>query len=141
MGLKRKFVEAGNLRFCYYERLPSVSSVSDSKPTTLLFVHGFTSNKESWMRITQYLPKSWRLLVLDLPGHGESGFDPKLDCSPPALADNVHQVREREGEGGKERGRGRGREREGERERGDGAGKGIGREREREREKETDKRV
>ena len=38
------------------------------------------------------LPREWRILVLDMPGHGESSFDPTLDYSPPGMADKVHMV-------------------------------------------------
>ena len=55
---------------------PSSLNNRGDDPTTLLFLHGFTSNKESWVRVTQNLPSTWRILVLDMPGHGESSFDP-----------------------------------------------------------------
>jgi len=59
---------------------------------TLLFLHGFTSSKESWVQVTQNLPKVWRIVVLDMPGHGESSFDPRLDYSPLGMAEKVHMV-------------------------------------------------
>lgn len=86
-GLQRKFLKVKNFSFSYYER-PSTSPEDD--PTTLLFLHGFTSNKESWVRVTQNLPTSWRIVVLDMPGHGESSFDPKLDYSPYGMVEKVH---------------------------------------------------
>ena len=88
-GLKRKFLKVNNFSFSYYERPPNSLK---NKPTTLLFLHGLTSNKESWVRVTQYLPNSWRILVLDMPGHGESSFDSKLDYSPFGMAMNIHMV-------------------------------------------------
>ena len=30
--------------------------------------------------------------MLDMPGHGESSFDPKLDYSPLGMAEKVHMV-------------------------------------------------
>lgn len=88
-GLQRKFLKVKNFSFSYYER-PSTSP--EDNPTTLLFLHGFTSNKESWVRVTQNLPTSWRIVVLDMPGHGESSFDPKLDYSPYGMVEKVHMV-------------------------------------------------
>ena len=88
-GLQRKFLKVKNFSFSYYERPPSTLSENS---TTLLFLHGFTSNKESWVRVTQNLPKSWRIIVLDMPGHGESSFDPKLDYSMFGMAEKVHLV-------------------------------------------------
>ena len=87
-GLKRKFLKVNNFSFSYYERPPNSLK---NKPTTL-FLHGFTSNKESWVRVTQNLPNSWRILVLDMPGHGESSFDSKLDYSPFGMVEKIHMV-------------------------------------------------
>ena len=38
------------------------------------------------------LPREWRILVLDMPGHGESSFDPIQDYSPFGMAEKVHMV-------------------------------------------------
>ncbi|CAI8005048.1 Monoacylglycerol lipase abhd6-A [Geodia barretti] len=35
------------------------------------------------------LPRQWRILVLDMPGHGESSFDPTQDYSPFGMAEKV----------------------------------------------------
>jgi abhydrolase domain-containing protein 6 len=93
-GLQRKSLRVKNFHFSYYERQPntanSTHTTGNIHPPTLLFLHGFTSNKESWVRVTQSLPKDWRILVLDMPGHGESSFDPKSDYSPPGMAEKIH---------------------------------------------------
>ena len=44
-------------------------------PVTLLFVHGFSANKTMWMIVSKHMPREWRLVMLDMPGHGESSFD------------------------------------------------------------------
>ena len=77
------------MSFSYYERPHSPTR----HPVTLLFLHGFTSTKESWVLVTRNLPKAWRIVVLDMPGHGESSFDPNLDYSPLGMAEKVHKVR------------------------------------------------
>ena len=73
-------------------QLPSNLNNRGDDLTTLLFLHGFTSNKESWVRVTQNLPSTWRILVLDMPGHGESSFDPSSDYSTFGMAEKVHMV-------------------------------------------------
>ena len=40
----------------------------------------------------QSLPKEWRIVVLDMPGHGESGYDPDHDYSPHGMAEKIHTV-------------------------------------------------
>ena len=99
-GLQRKSMKTKNFHFSYCERTPLATSpnkdptntTTDGAPATLLLLHGFTSNKESWVRVIMGLPREWRILVLDMPGHGESSFDPTLDYSPPGMADKVHMV-------------------------------------------------
>ena len=87
-GLQRKSLTVKGLHFSYYDRPPTTATHRNT--TTLLFLHGLGSNKESWIRVTQYLPSSWRLLVLDMPGHGESSFDPSHNYSPIAIAKKIH---------------------------------------------------
>lgn len=43
------------------------------KGSIILFLHGFLENKTMWQFIVPELPKSYRKICLDLPGHGASG--------------------------------------------------------------------
>lgn len=45
-----------------------------SAPAVVL-VHGFGANKENWIRFARYLPDAWRVVAVDLPGHGDSVKD------------------------------------------------------------------
>lgn len=45
---------------------------------TIVFLHGFAANKDNWIRFVRHLLSSYRLLIFDLPGHGDSSFDPSL---------------------------------------------------------------
>jgi hypothetical protein len=104
-GLQRKSIKTKNFHFGYYERSPlprngnrdaatkpDAAGTTNSAHPTLLFLHGFTSNKESWVRVVMGLPRQWRILVLDMPGHGESSFDPTQDYSPFGMAEKVDMV-------------------------------------------------
>ena len=42
---------------------------------TMVLLHGFGADKENWLRFTRYIPKSFRVIAFDLPGHGESSLD------------------------------------------------------------------
>ncbi|NNC37323.1 MAG: alpha/beta hydrolase [Hyphomonadaceae bacterium] len=44
---------------------------------TLVLVHGFTSSLETWDALANDLKKDYRVIRLDLPGHGLTGPDPK----------------------------------------------------------------
>ncbi|MEP0547516.1 MAG: alpha/beta fold hydrolase [Rhodothermales bacterium] len=56
---------------------------------TVVLLHGFAANKDNWVRFVPHLPDSLRLVVPDMPGHGESTFDPAATYDVPALVDGV----------------------------------------------------
>jgi pimeloyl-ACP methyl ester carboxylesterase len=59
----------------------------------LLFVHGFTGDKGIYCEVVRYLPKKFDVILIDLPGHGNSKpDDEESDYRPSALVDSVHQV-------------------------------------------------
>ena len=93
-GLKRKFLYLKEFSYCYYERQPLADSGAEppANAPTILFIHGFTSNKTMWMVVTKYLPKTWRIIILDLPGHGESSFKPEADYSPDGMVEKLNDV-------------------------------------------------
>lgn len=47
------------------------NQLTDAKHT-LLFVHGYTGNKDMWNRLSHHLPDSFRLIAIDLLGHGQT---------------------------------------------------------------------
>lgn len=96
-GLSRKFLTVDGIEYSYFERAGTVTTDSSGRsrePATLLFLHGFTANKTMWMVMSKYLPKEWRIVMLDMPGHGESSFKPNDDYSALGLAKKIHSVRE-----------------------------------------------
>ena len=44
----------------------------DGEGETLVLLHGFGGDHTAWFTIVQRLPKDWRVLSYDLPGHGRS---------------------------------------------------------------------
>jgi|GEM_PF-5831122 len=61
--LEIKHIKIGRDRFEYGET---------GKGPTLLLVHGFQGDKRSWLSYIKRLNKDFRVIALDLPGHGES---------------------------------------------------------------------
>src|SRR5688500_5426682 len=49
------------------------SSVTGTGPATLVFVHGWTCDSSSWDAQVPVLAGKYRVVTLDLPGHGKSG--------------------------------------------------------------------
>jgi abhydrolase domain-containing protein 6 len=42
---------------------------------TILLIHGFAGNKDEWISFVRYLPKAYRILAVNLSGHGDSIHD------------------------------------------------------------------
>ncbi|HQI82708.1 MAG TPA: alpha/beta fold hydrolase [Deltaproteobacteria bacterium] len=42
---------------------------------TVVLVHGFGADKDNWLRFVRGIPKEYRVIAMDLPGHGESFKD------------------------------------------------------------------
>ena len=80
----------GDIRYSYFERLPTSPS---SHPITAVFMHGFSANKTMWIVMSKYLPLDWRLVMLDMPGHGESSFKSGSDYTPRGMSDKLNEVR------------------------------------------------
>ena len=65
----------------------SYSIAGDSSPA-LFFIHGLLSNHQHWSNQMESLADSYRVVAVDLPGHGD-------DCVPvdaPLLADEACQL-------------------------------------------------
>jgi len=63
----------------------------------LLLVHGITENRHSWDPLLDDLAKTYRVVRVDLPGHGES--EPATDYELDRLADDVAAVVDEVGRG------------------------------------------
>ncbi len=49
------------------------STVRGNGPKTIVFVHGWTCDESSWSEQVPVFEKNYRVITLDLPGHGKSG--------------------------------------------------------------------
>jgi len=64
-------------------------STSVGKGRTLLFLHGFGANSYTWSKVSENLSQNYRLILLDLKGHGAS---PKPDDDAYSLHDQAELV-------------------------------------------------
>ncbi|MEJ6004552.1 alpha/beta fold hydrolase [Paucibacter sp. AS339] len=55
----------------------------------VLMLHGACADHSSWLRFARALGSSWRLLLPDLPGHGESAASPEMDLGIGAQAERL----------------------------------------------------
>jgi pimeloyl-ACP methyl ester carboxylesterase len=49
---------------------------------TIVLVHGWTCDESSWSGQVPALAKQYRVVTVDLPGHGKSGSPPEGKFSP-----------------------------------------------------------
>jgi len=69
------------------------SSTAGKGEKTVILVHGWTCDETSWNAQVPELAKQYRVLTLDLPGHGQSGSPKKGTLSMDLFARAVEAVR------------------------------------------------
>ncbi|VFU17887.1 Lipase 3 [anaerobic digester metagenome] len=86
--LQEKSVQAGGLTFSYLER--------SGPGETIVLLHGFGADKDNWVRFVRHLPKEYRVIAIDLPGHGSTTQDPQatytIDYLTQGFADAVQAL-------------------------------------------------
>lgn len=82
-GLEKKSVTLDFGKIVYLE--------NDVKSdTTLVFIHGFGGNKDTWVRTIAEWDDRYHVIVLDLPGHGESVSKKTLSYTITEQAKRLH---------------------------------------------------
>jgi pimeloyl-ACP methyl ester carboxylesterase len=66
-GMEEKTITVNELSVSYLER-PGVGE-------TIVLLHGFSADKDNWVRFTRHLPEYYRVIAIDLPGHGSTTRD------------------------------------------------------------------
>src|SRR5215469_14377569 len=69
------------------------STVRGSGPKTIVFVHGWTCDESSWSEQVPVFEKSYRVITLDLPGHGKSGSPKNGPLTMELFAKAIEAVR------------------------------------------------
>jgi pimeloyl-ACP methyl ester carboxylesterase len=75
------------------------STVRGSGPKTVVFVHGWTCDESSWSQQVPFFEKSYRVITLDLPGHGKSGSPKSGSLTMELFAKSIEVVRVEAGAG------------------------------------------
>lgn len=81
-GFSEKHLEVDGLNISYYE------DEADSQPVMVL-LHGFTSNKDIWLRFAKHFVDDYRVIIIDVAGHGHTPYVASLDHSAAAQAKRV----------------------------------------------------
>jgi sigma-B regulation protein RsbQ len=69
------------------------STVRGSGPKTIVFVHGWTCDESSWREQVPFFEKNYRVITLDLPGHGKSGSPATGPLTMDLFAKSIEAVR------------------------------------------------
>lgn len=83
-GLTLKQANTGDVNMSYLER-------EGSGPAVLL-LHGFSANKETWLKFAAALPQNYHLIIPDLAGHGETPAPLNQDYNLIRQAERLHQL-------------------------------------------------
>ena len=83
-GLGVKQITAGEYQYTYAD------NGKMDKPV-LLMIHGFTADKDNWSRMAVFLKSDYRLIAIDLLGHGQSPREISADY---AISSQVQRVKE-----------------------------------------------
>ncbi len=71
-GMQRRTQRIDGLELCYLQ------GGNPNKPTVVL-IHGFGANKENWLLLGRLLTRYYQVVIPDVPGYGESEFNPHKD--------------------------------------------------------------
>lgn len=71
-GFDKKRVNIGDMHLSLYEG-------GNSEKPTLLMLHGYSADKVVWLRFARHFTDDYHVLIPDMAGHGETGFDPQWD--------------------------------------------------------------
>ncbi|UZE96314.1 alpha/beta fold hydrolase [Alkalimarinus alittae] len=84
--LTAKHIQVDSLDIAYLE---GPRRVGDQ---TLLLIHGFGAAKENWIRFSAQLTDRFHVVIIDLPGHGESSQDLTFNYGLEHQVEFVHQI-------------------------------------------------
>jgi pimeloyl-ACP methyl ester carboxylesterase len=79
--------------------IPIHSTVRGKGPKTIVFVHGWTCDETSWDAQAPAFEKDYRVITLDLPGHGKSGSPRSGPLTIDLFAKAIEAVRVEAGAG------------------------------------------
>jgi len=85
-GMQAHNIKVGEYNYAYLD-----SGADDSLPT-IIFVHGFGAEKDNWPRMAAFLSGDYRLVAIDLLGHGDSDKPREVSYKISAQMERLHSV-------------------------------------------------
>lgn len=84
-GLDKSTVDTGDISLSVYQGGPADAPV-------IMMLHGYSSDKDVWLRFASHLVDDYRILIVDMAGHGETGFKPEWDYSIAAQSQRLNDL-------------------------------------------------
>lgn len=84
-GFEQVTVDIGEMKMAAYVGGP------EDKPA-IVMIHGYSADKDVWPRFAKHFVDDYRVIIPDLAGHGDTGFDPKSSFRGPAQAERVSKL-------------------------------------------------
>jgi pimeloyl-ACP methyl ester carboxylesterase len=81
-GFEQQTIDIGELKMEAYVGGP------EGKPA-IVMIHGFSADKDVWPRFAKHFVEDYRVVIPDLAGRGDTGYQPEWDYSAPAQAKRV----------------------------------------------------
>jgi len=92
-GFSAKNTTIDKYNWSYIERPGKDEQDTD----VVVFLHGFSSMKESWVRVARGVDKRYKIVIPDLPGQGRTTpVDAMANYSMPSQAERLHEFLEKE---------------------------------------------
>jgi len=84
-GLEQTLVDIGEMKISLYQNEPA------DRPT-IVMLHGFSADKDVFIRFAHYFAEDFNIVIPDMAGHGDTGFEESWDYGMPAQASRLAKI-------------------------------------------------
>ena len=84
-GLEQTQVDIGEMKISLYH-----NQLSDRE--TIVMLHGFSADKDNFIRFARYFTDDFNVVIPDMAGHGDTGFEKSWDYTMPVQASRIAKI-------------------------------------------------
>lgn len=89
-GLNQYHADIGDMTISYYSN-EAVFDDKTEKPV-ILMLHGYSADKDVWVRFARHVMDQYQVVIPDMAGHGDTGFDEKWNYRVTAQAERMQRL-------------------------------------------------
>lgn len=86
-GFEQQTIDIGEMKMETYVGGPETAPA-------IVMIHGYSADKDVWPRFAKHFVNDYRVVIPDLAGHGDTGYEISRDYSGPAQAERVAKLME-----------------------------------------------